>query len=179
MLIRTILTCITLSIMLACSASKGNSPTTNVAIPSASATPAQSATKQMTPQEIARVCDRLPQIKIVPLDGGRGRDEVFDAFMEAGEPVVPCLIDKVTDATVIRNPFEFSRYAGYEIRRGDVAFFLILYMKDLTADQFLPDQLKVEYQTEGLYTYFKYVDSQTNRGELKKSLRNWYQGIQK
>src|ERR1700752_637467 len=123
---------------------------------------------------VANLCTRVFDIRIVPLKGERGRHQPFDAIMDGGDAVLPCLIDKVTDPKKIVNPFEFPRYAGIDIRRGDVAFFLILYMKHVTAEKFLPDIFKKDYEKEGIHAYFKYAQKPANRRQVQENLRVWF-----
>ena len=121
------------------------------------------------------LCNRIAEIKIVPLKGYRGEDRVFDEFMDAGDAVVPCLITKVGDATKVQGCPICPGYAGIEQRIGDVAFFVLLHMKKLSADKFLPDAVKKDYKEEGIYAYFKYVQKPAHRHRLQARLRAWYQ----
>ena len=57
-------------------------------------------------QNAAHICDRIPEIKLLPFHGDRGVDATYDAFMDAGETALPCLIRKVTDSTLIHDPRE-------------------------------------------------------------------------
>ena len=121
------------------------------------------------------LCKRISEIKIVPVKGDPGEDRVFDEFMDAGEAVVPCLIKKVVDSTKVHGCPICPGYAGIEQRIGDVAFFLLLHLKDVNANQFLPDSLQKEYKAQGIYTYFKYVQQPANRRRVQERLLTWYQ----
>ena len=126
--------------------------------------------KSQNPQHL---CERIRDIKIVPLKAERGVDKVFDEFLDAGDEVVPCLVATVTDTREMRNPFQHPGF-GFPTRIGDVAFFILLYIKDMTADRFLPPELQEEYKTWGIYTYYKYVQEPTNRNLVQNNLRKWY-----
>ena len=86
----------------------------------------ESSSAKASQQNLARLCNRIAEIKIVPLKGDRGEDRVFDEFMDAGDAVVPCLITKVVDATKVQGCPICPGYAGIKQRIGDVAFFVLL-----------------------------------------------------
>ncbi|HEY6807100.1 MAG TPA: hypothetical protein VI306_26215 [Pyrinomonadaceae bacterium] len=103
-------------------------------------------------------------------------DSTFDSFMEAGDKILPCLIDRVvgTDNVGPPNPIA-PGYAGIQETNGDVAFFVLLYLKNVTADQFLPEGLQDDYKEEGVYTYYKYVRNPENRKKIQAILRERFQ----
>jgi len=121
------------------------------------------------------LCSRLTEIKAVTFRGERGVDKTFDAFLDAGDAVVPCLIERVMDSSKIKKPIQTPGYAGIEFRTGDLAFFVLLFMKQVTADQFLPDGPKRDYETEGSYTYYKFVQTRAGRKKVHDNLLSWYE----
>src|SRR6266571_7305185 len=50
------------------------------------------------------LCGRIPEIQVFPFKGERGEDAVYDEFIATGDAVVPCLIERVTDTSKIRDP---------------------------------------------------------------------------
>jgi hypothetical protein len=132
--------------------------------------------QSLTNEQIVDLCSRLKEIQIVPPKGDRGMDPTFDSFMEAGDKILPCLIDQVVGIDHVGPPNPISPgYAGIQETNGDVAFFVLLYLKDVTADQFLPEGLQDDYKEEGVYTYYKYVRNQENRKKIQAVLRQRFQ----
>ena len=43
--------------------------------------------------DLVRLCNRVAEIKELPMKGDRGIDAAYDAIVAAGETIVPCLID--------------------------------------------------------------------------------------
>jgi hypothetical protein len=120
------------------------------------------------------LCNRIPEIKILPMKGEKGEDATYDDFMKAGDSVVPCLIERVTDTTKMRDPRQEPGFPGIEITIGDIAFFLLI---DITKIQFtdvLPPDVRKEYKEDGVYAYFKFVKNPANREKLKDRLQAWY-----
>src|SRR5258708_38175559 len=72
-----------------------------------------------------RVCNRLSQIKVLPLKGEPGLDPNYDAFMSAGQSAIPCLIGKIIDTKKMRDPRSEPGYQGIDVRVGDVAYFVL------------------------------------------------------
>ena len=96
---------------------------------------------------------------------------MYDAFMDAGEKVVPCLIDKVlSDSTKMRDPRQEPGYPDIEVRTGDIAYFLIVDITKLDFTRLLPPSI----QNRGGICHFKYVHDLNNRKALQQSLRSWY-----
>jgi hypothetical protein len=120
------------------------------------------------------LCNRIPEIKILPMKGERGEDATYDAFMDGNKAVVPCLIEKVTDTTKTPDPRQEPGFPDIEITIGDIAFFLLV---DITKIQFtdvLPPDVRKEYKEDGVYAYFKFVKNPANRAKLKDRLQAWY-----
>jgi hypothetical protein len=133
-----------------------------------------SASDKFSLQDPNLLCNRIPEIKILPMKEERGEDAVYDAFMDAGDAVVPCLIEKVTDATKIRDPRQEPGFPDIEIRIGDIAYFLLVDITKLHFTELLPDDVKQEYKDEGVYAYFRFVKKPANRKRLQDNLHAWY-----
>lgn len=61
--------------------------------------PSVQATRTLTAREIQDLCNRVSEIKLLPIKQIFGSDATYDEFMEARVRAVPCLIDKITDET--------------------------------------------------------------------------------
>lgn len=118
------------------------------------------------------LCDRVSEIKSLPHYNEKGVDEVYDALAEAGERVVPCLIDKISDTT--KTDFENCPATSGNTRVGDVAFYVLVRMLEFKFDEFLPPDVQKTYKTEGIYAFYDYIDNEKNRAELQTKLREWY-----
>jgi hypothetical protein len=121
------------------------------------------------------LCSRISEIKVLPIKGERGEDPTYDAFMNAGDAVVPCLIRRVTDETKIRDPRQEPGFPDIEIRVADVAYFLLVDITRLSFAELLPDEVRRKFKAEGVYAYFEFVKEPANRKRLQDKLERWYQ----
>ena len=134
-----------------------------------------SSPNKLSRQDSQALCERLAEVKEIPFDPEeRGIDSIYDAFMDAGESVVPCLITKVADTTSMRDPRSVPRYPDIDNKAGDVAFFLLLRIIKVKMDEFLPPDVKKSSEHVGVYAYFKYVKKKENRIKLQDRLFEWY-----
>lgn len=117
------------------------------------------------------LCDRIGEIKVISFHPEDAEDPVYLEFVKAGDSVVPCLIEKITDATPTPDP----REAPHEDTAiGDIAYFLVVDITHLDFTAVLPDAVKADYKVEGVRAYFRYVASPENRSRLQDRLRTWY-----
>lgn len=123
-------------------------------------------------QDPSLLCSRIAEIKTLPLKGDSGEDQVYDALVEAGDSVVPCLIEKVTDTTKMADPRQTPTYS--DIRVGDIAYFILIDITKLGFTEPLPPDVKERHKEEGVYAYFRYVEKQENRKKLQSRLYEWY-----
>lgn len=134
-----------------------------------------SSPNKLSRQESQALCERLAEIKELPFyPEERGIDSIYDAFMDAGETVVPCLITKVTDTTSMRDPRSAPRYPDIDNKVGDVAYFVFSDITKLDIVEFLPLDVKESFEDDGVYAYFKYVKRKENRLKLQDRLFEWY-----
>jgi len=132
-----------------------------------------SQVKDITKEEANALCNRVSEIKELPYDyGQKGIDVVYDLLIDAGESVVPCLIEKITDTTVMSDP-RCPRISE-ETKVGDVAFFVLVRITEIKFTEFLPSDVQEKYKTEGVYAYHDYIERKGKRKELKSKLQNWY-----
>jgi hypothetical protein len=138
------------------------------------ATPINSASRENGghSQNIAAVCDQIIQIKVYPFHGDRGEDATYDAFMDAGEAAIPCLIKKITDTTIMPDPRETLKLP--EITVGDVAYFLLIDITKLGFVEFMPREIQTDYKKNGVWAYHAYVAKKEHRKDLQNKLNEWY-----
>ena len=118
------------------------------------------------------MCDRIRDIKVYPFHGDRGEDAAYDAFMDAGEAAVPCLIRKITDTTNIPDPGETMKFP--ETTVGDVAYFLLIDITKLGFVEFMPRRVQTDYKNNGVWAYYAYVAKKEHRKDLQNKLYEWY-----
>jgi|WetSurSiteA1Bulk_404760.scaffolds.fasta_scaffold91518_1 hypothetical protein len=116
-------------------------------------------------------CNRLSEIKVIPFKGEKVNNEVYNGLIEKGQQSIPCLIEKLTDTTLTKDPRKAPSYRYTTI--GDVAFFVLLDITGLSLESFLPEDVRVAYQKEGIYAYFKFVEEPRNRGVIQNNWRTW------
>lgn len=131
-----------------------------------------SQVQPVTPHEAQALCQRVDAIKALPYQDEKGVDAVYDALVNAGEAVVPCLIDKITDTTIMPDP-RCPHISG-ETRVGDVAYFVLVDITKIGFVELLPAKVQESYQTKGAYVYHNHINRKGNRKRLQAKLREWY-----
>lgn len=119
-----------------------------------------------------RICDRISDIKLLPFHSDRGEDATYDAFIDAGEAAVPCLIKKITDTTRVPDPRETLKSPDTTV--GDIAYFLLIDITKLDFAAFLPPDVQAQYKDQGVFAYYKYVQRRKNRAKLQSRFNEWY-----
>lgn len=127
-----------------------------------------------SPLDAKALCNRIPEIQIFPMKGEKGADPIYDDFMAAGDRVIPCLIEQVTDTKVITDPRQEPGYPDLQTRVGDIAYFLIVDITKLEFTRLLPTQVQKRYKSDGVYAYFEWVANPANRITLRDSFNDWY-----
>lgn len=141
--------------------------------PQSPSPPPVAQVQQLTDDEVRGLCNRMADIKVLPMKEERGVDATYDAFMTAGVRVVPCLIEKVTDETAVPDVWHTPTYG--DTRLGDVAVFLIGDITQLDFYTLLPIKVQAKVHDQGVYAYFEYVEKPKNRKILQEKLRTWFQ----
>lgn len=118
------------------------------------------------------LCNRVSEVKVLPFKGEQVDDPAYNALINAGETVLPCLIEQVTNTTRMRDPRQAPKYEDTTV--GDVAYFIIIHITKLDFTELLPTQVQNDYKEEGVYAYFKFVEKKENRRKLKIALDKWY-----
>jgi hypothetical protein len=120
----------------------------------------------------ANLCDRLSEIREMPFKNEKVDDEVYNGLLKMGSTAIPCLINKLTDTTRMRDPRKTVPYSYLTV--GDVAFFVILDISGEPIERFLPERIWKEYEEQGIYAYFRFVENSENRKLLQDNLLNWF-----
>ena len=118
------------------------------------------------------LCNRVAEIKQLPHYDESGVDAAYDALAQAGEAVVPCLIEKITDTKIMPDP----RCPGIstETKVGDVAYFVLVSITKINFIELFPADVQEKYKTEGVYAYHEYIERKGKRKQLQSKLREWY-----
>ena len=119
------------------------------------------------------LCDRVAEIRVLPFKGDRVDDAAYNALIEAGESALPCLIAKVTDTRLMRDPRRTFKYGGVTV--GDVAYFVLVGIAKIDFVEMLPAKVQKSYKTEGVNAYFEFVEKTQNRKRLRLRLGEWHQ----
>ncbi len=125
----------------------------------------------VAPQDAKVLCDRVSEIKQLPFHDEKGVDTVYDALAQAGETVVPCLIDKINDTAIMPDP----RCPGIstETKVGDVAYFVLVRITKIDFIELFPAEVQKKYKTDGVYAYHEFIERKGKRKMLQSKLREW------
>lgn len=139
-----------------------------------SPSPAASRSAERKPalSELKLTCEQVRQIKTFPFKGEEGVDASYDSLIKAGDSLIPCLIDKITDTTPIPDPRQAPKFP--DVKVGDVAYFVLVDIAKIDFIEFFPANVREAYKQEGVYAYFRFVEKQANRKKLQDNLRAWY-----
>lgn len=124
-------------------------------------------------RDAEEICKEIAKIKRLPFKGDKSGDLVHDAIMDAGESAIPCLIKAVTDLAKKPDPRQAPTFS--DVRVGDVAYFMFVRISKVGFPDMLPSRVQKQYQREGVYAYFRFVERRENRRWLQRKLHNWYQ----
>ena len=128
------------------------------------------AQPRVSPKEAEALCKTVKDINELPRDWGeKGVDKAYDAIVDAGEKVVPCLIDQITDLTVIKDTRCPTISTATTI--GGVSYFILVDLLKIEFTQLLPEDVVTDFKTTGVYAYHNYVDRSGSRKELQARLR--------
>lgn len=130
-------------------------------------------------ESVGSLCKRLHEIKKLPYRDPNDTDPIYEALIARGKQAMPCLIEKITDETPMRDPREAPVWQHYKV--GDTAVFILA---DIAKDeeilqQMLPAKYRKEWETNGVYAYFNYVSESENREELQRWWQIWLESGQK
>ena len=118
------------------------------------------------------LCDRIAEIKELPNYSETGVDAIYDEFAKAGDTLIPCLIGKITDTTIMPDP-RCPRISE-ETKVGDVAYFVLVRLTKTDFAEMLPAPVQKKFKTGGVYAYHEYIERKGKRKELQSKFRQWY-----
>lgn len=124
-------------------------------------------------REAQALCDRIAEIKELTDKVESGVDAVYDEIVRAGEAVIPCLIEKITDTKTMRDPRCPTISGATKI--GDVAYFVLVMITKIGFIELFPADVQEKYKTTGVYAYHDYIEQKGKRKESQSKLREWYQ----
>jgi hypothetical protein len=137
--------------------------------------PTKTASVSVSGRGSLSLCYRLAQLKNIPYDSSKpAGDPVYDELIAAGKQAIPCLIDKITDTSIIPDPREGDPVIT-DFRVGDAAVFMLMIITGVEAhpEKMLPPRYAKLWKEEGIYSYFSYVEKPSNRRQLQVWWRNW------
>lgn len=156
-----------------CDAPKSKATTYRVDTTGSTPQPTRISDSILREESAESLCKRLWEIKKLPYRDPADTDPVYEALIAKGNEAVPCLIEKITDETLMEDPREAPSYQFYTI--GDTAVFVLVRITkdEKMLQRMLPPKYQKEWKTEGVYAYFDYVAKTHNRRELQTWWRNW------
>jgi hypothetical protein len=93
-------------------------------------------------------------------------DPVYNELIAVGRPAIPCLVDKLDDATPMPDPRKAPPIPGFAV--GDVALFMLSDVSGVDLKHLLPPEVLKDWPEQGVYAYFAYVRKTKNRAALKR-----------
>ena len=116
------------------------------------------------------ICDDISHIKTLPIKDERVKDDTYNKLISDASQSKSCLVESITDATLKRDPRQAPFYVGTTV--GDVALFVLLDIeKSINLKDVLPEAIQNEYENNGVYTYFSFVQKQGNRVLIQKRVK--------
>lgn len=122
---------------------------------------------------IAELCERVKDIQLLPHKDEPVEDATYNALLSEKERVIPCLIRKISDKTLMDDPRQAPRVGKVTV--GDVAFFLVVDFGNADFVGLLPAEVKKAYEREGVYGYFRLIDENDHRKKLQDAAIAWYE----
>ncbi len=129
-------------------------------------------------ENVESLCNRLHEIKKLPYRDPNDTDPIYEALIAKGKEVIPCLVEKITDDTPMRDPREAPVWQHYKV--GDTAVFMLVriahddsILQEELLKKMLPVKYRKEWETNGVYAYFNYVSESKNRNELQRWWQIW------
>ena len=110
------------------------------------------------------ICDDIPHIKTLPIKDERVKDDTYNKLISDASQSKSCLVESITDATLMRDPRQAPFYVGTTV--GDVALFVLLDIeKSINLKDVLPEaNLKETLELDSLDFVDLVVSIETNFG---------------
>lgn len=136
--------------------------------------PTETVNTTFQDENVESLCNGLHEVKKIPYRDPNDTDPIYEALIIKGKEAMPCLIEKITDQTLMPDPRGAQPWEYYKV--GDTAVFILARMaknEEEILRQMLPVKYRKEWETNGVYAYFNYVSESKNRSELQRWWRNW------
>lgn len=125
------------------------------------------------------ICSQLKYLKRLPNHYDNVSDDpVYNQFLSNRDQVIPCLIDKITDTTLMEDPSPGPTVDNYRV--GDAAMFVLLLItkEKWQPETMFPPKYAELWKTEGVYAYYGYVEQPANRQKLQLWWKGWMKNNQ-
>lgn len=117
-------------------------------------------------------CKKIAYISEFPFkDIGTPRDPVYRVLRAVREATIRCLIEEVTNNTLMQNPTVNPEPSKVAV--GDIAFFIWWRVTGAEFDELFPDYVVNRYRENGIASYFEYIQVPGNRMRLQDRLNQW------
>lgn len=117
-------------------------------------------------EDVNLLCNKLFELKRMPHKDKVADDYVYDGLMEKGNKAIPCLVEKITDLTIMDDPREAPHILNFRV--GDAAVFMLYRITEEPLISILPKEFAKQWETEGVYAYFAYVEKPQHRKKIKQ-----------
>lgn len=120
------------------------------------------------------LCKKLKEIKKIPYDPRKiTGDPIYDGLISQGKKAIPCLINKITDTTLIADPRSAPQVLDFRV--GDAAVFILLIITEQNwqPEKMLSSDYAKKWESDGVYAYFAYVEDISNRKKLQQWWSKW------
>jgi hypothetical protein len=118
--------------------------------------------------------EAIKDIRMLPMKDEAVPDAAYNALVAAGEDAIPCLIQKITDETRMKDPRPAPKVESVAV--GDTAFFVLVRVAKIDFVELLPPAVRKAYEgDEAIYGYFRHIDENNNRKQLQDAAVKWYE----
>ncbi len=173
-IVKTLVFCPLLLLLFGCGiahSERSNIVTANTTQPTPQ--PTETVNTTFRDENVESLCNRLHEIKKIPYKDPKDTDPIYESLIAKGKEAMPCLVEKITDETPMRDPRGGVIWQHYKV--GDTAVFMLLKIAGdfELLQKMLPVNYRKEWKTNGVYAYYNYVSESKNREELQRWWRNW------
>lgn len=119
-------------------------------------------------------CRNLHKVKLISTYQKKSDDPAFFELIRFGDKAIPCLIERITDTQMMRDPL--SAPGPRDFRIGDAAVFSLLVINNMNwiPDQMLPAEFASKWPEMGIFAYFEAVEDPANRVFVRNWWRRWW-----
>ena len=128
----------------------------------------QNVNSNLFVEDAALLCNKLSELKRMPYKDNVADDYIYDGLVKKGKEAIPCLVEKITDLTIMADPREAPHILDFRV--GDTAVFMLHRITKEPLQSILPKEVAKQWETEGVYAYFSYVEKPQHR----KKIQQWW-----